>query len=75
MNPALSRRVGALMLRPAVRKLGVVRHLALVHAVDAAASFDDLPRWVQAVVLAAEREQASLSEPRPAEPGGSRRPQ
>ena len=51
MNPQLSRRVGRIMMAAAVRSLEVDRHLAFVTEVSRAESFDDLPVWVQEVIL------------------------
>ena len=81
MNPQLSRRVGRLMMTDAVRALSLARHLAFVDEVSRARSFDDLPVWVRAIVLAGEEQfaevraqQTSVIEPRAADDVAPQRP-
>jgi hypothetical protein len=65
MDPALSRRVGRLMMTYAVRALDFKRHMAFVAEVSRATSFDDLPRWVCEIVLAGEEQFAEVQAQRP----------
>lgn len=59
MNADLSRRVGAVMLRPAIAGLPGADHAAFTERVDAADTFDDLAAADRALVLRAEAERPS----------------
>ena len=60
MNPQLSRRVGRLMSMDPIRALDLEQHLAFVDEVSKADSFDDLPVWVQDIVVESEKQAAAL---------------
>ena len=81
MHPALSRRVGKLMMTDPIRALDLEGHLSFVHEVSGAESFDALPRWVREIVLAGEEQfaevqaqQTSVIEPRAADDVAPQRP-
>jgi hypothetical protein len=48
------------MMTDPIRALDLEHHLAFVHEVSRAASFEDLPDWVRDVVLAGERQFAEV---------------
>ena len=60
MNPQLSRRVGRLMSMDPIRALDLEQHLAVVDEVSRADSFDDLPVWVQDIIVESEKQAAAL---------------
>jgi hypothetical protein len=64
MTPELSRRVSNVMATDPVRALGILRHVAFVDEVSMADTFEALPVWVRAVILAGERQVAEDGPPR-----------
>lgn len=64
MNPELSRRTGRIMSSDAVRALGILRRVALLHEVASTDTFEALPAWVKAIILAGERQVAEDGPPR-----------
>lgn len=58
VDPALSRRVGQVIMTNPVLVLNLERHLAFVDEVSQAGSFEALPVWVKDIVLAGERQLA-----------------
>ncbi len=50
------------MATDAVRRLNLEAHLAFVHEVERASSFEALPAWVQEIVL--EGEQGTIKAPK-----------
>ena len=60
MNPNLSRRAGRVMMTDAIRRFDFDSHMAFVHAIEQARSFEMLPAWVQGAILEGEQQLADL---------------